>query len=334
MTDIITDIGIYLSRIILPMNICFGIIGNSLNIIVLTRPILRKYASTHYFLALAFNNLFGSTFILIITLLSNGYHIDLSTISLISCKIIRYFYELCPVLSSYYIVLASVDRYFISSLNVNRRRLSNVKMARWMIILITSILALIYISTPVLVDLDKKDKLGCIIRSKNIYYHIYPFIQVVIFNILSPCFMILFGVLAILNTKRIHVHPVHITHYRRTERQLGFMLLIQVSSFILLNAPACVMYIVMLFIPDGSLTPIILFIYLVLLLLQQLSYTTPFLLYIVTGHIFRKELIRLIYKMCKQHCDHQIQPVTNNQLQTNIRHDSAPAIMLKNLYRP
>jgi hypothetical protein len=105
MFSTLIELSVELTRIILPINIFFGVIGNLLNIIVLTRPSLYKNVSTHYFLALAMNNLFGSTFNLIISLLANGYQIDITLFSLISCKIVQYLNELCTVLSSYYIVL-------------------------------------------------------------------------------------------------------------------------------------------------------------------------------------------------------------------------------------
>jgi hypothetical protein len=54
--------------------------------------------------------------------------------------------------------------------------------------------------------------------------------------------MIVFGILTNYNTKHMRVRPVHITHGRRTERQLGFMLLIQVSTLIVLNLSMCTMY--------------------------------------------------------------------------------------------
>jgi hypothetical protein len=323
--------GINLTRVIVPINIVFGVIGNLLNIIVLTRSILYNYASTHYFLALAFNNLFASSFILISNLFANGYHTDITTFSSFSCKIVRYLIELCTVLSSYFIILASIDRYYISSLNPNRRKLSNVKMARRMIIFTSIFFAILYLNTPILIDLENNDNLECRIRPKNTYYQIYPIIQVFIFNVLAPCLMILFGILAIYNTKHIHVHPVHINNCRRTERQLGFMLLIQVSTFILLNLPICIMYIMLSFLPVTSITSEFLFAMIIGILVQQFSFTTPFLLYIISGHIFRQQLIRFINRRLGRRLDNQIQPT--NHIDTNACDRTGSAIVLKHIHR-
>jgi hypothetical protein len=191
----------------------------------------------------------------------------------------------------------------------------------------------LYVNTPILIDLDNIDKLGCRIQPKNTYYQVYPIIQVFIYGVIAPCLMILFGILAIYNTKHVHVQPVHITHRRRTERQLGFMLLIQVSTFIILNLPICITYIMELFVPAMFITPEFLFIMIIFILLQQFSFTTPFLLYIISGHIFRQELIRFINRRLRRRVDNQIQPVTN-QIDMNAGDRSGGStIVLKQFHR-
>jgi hypothetical protein len=54
-------LGVQLVRVILPINIFLGLLGNSLNIIVPTRPTLYNSGSNHHFLALGINNLLGSS---------------------------------------------------------------------------------------------------------------------------------------------------------------------------------------------------------------------------------------------------------------------------------
>jgi hypothetical protein len=83
--------------------------------------------------------------------------------------------------------------------------------------------------------------------TKNGVYQLYSIVQVLVFCVIAPCLMTVFGILAIYNTKQVRIQPVHMTHHRRTDRQLGFMLLIQVSTFIVLNSPVCVVYIMISF---------------------------------------------------------------------------------------
>ncbi len=79
------------------------------------------------------------------------------------------------------------------------------------------------------------------------YYQLYSIVQVLFFCVIAPCLMTVFCILAIYNTKQVRIQPVHMKHHRRTDRQLGFMLLIQVSTFIVLNSPVCVVYIMISF---------------------------------------------------------------------------------------
>ncbi len=51
MSDPLIELAIELTRIIIPIIMIIGIIGNSLNICVLTRPILYNHACSRYFLA-------------------------------------------------------------------------------------------------------------------------------------------------------------------------------------------------------------------------------------------------------------------------------------------
>ena len=329
MSNSFSQISTQLTRVVLPLNICLSITGNLLNVLVLTRPSLFNNASTYYFLALAINNLFGSTIILIIDLLAKGYAIDITLLSLSSCKIIEYINDLCTVLSAYFIVLASLDRYCISSLNANRRKLSNIKTARWVIGFTVIFFAILYINSAILNNIDTTDGLGCHIRSKNIYYQIYPIFRDILSSIIAPSLMILFGLLAIFNTKQIHVHPIHIGHHhRRTQRQLTLMLFIQVSIFTILNLPICILYIILCFLPTADITPSYLFIILIFKFVQQFTYTTPFFLYIISGQIFRKELMQFFHRRFRRRRDNHILPVTH----THINPGSVPATILKETY--
>jgi len=70
----------------------------------------------------------------------------------------------------------------------------------------------------------------------------------------------------------------------------------------------------------------------IFILLQQFSFTTPFFLYIISGHIFRQELIRFINRRLRRRVDNQIQPVTN-QIDMNAGDRSGSTIVLKQFHR-
>lgn len=312
MSASLAELSVQLARIILPINVFLGMVGNALNIVVLTRSSLYKYASTHFFLAMAINNLFGSAFVSLNDLLAIGYKLNLNTVSLASCKLARYFSDLSALLSFYFIVLASMDRCLASSADVRRRRLSNVRTARWLIAMICIGFALFYINTLVLIDLDRSDGRGCLIRPRNIYYQLYPILQVLIYTVLAPCLMVVFGMLAIYNTKT-RVNSIRMTsrRRRRTERQLSVMLLVQVTIHLVLNLPVSVLYLMLVFLPPRFLTAEFSFALLLARYLCQFSYSTPFFLYIVSGHAFQKELVAFLKRVLRRPVANQILPITS-----------------------
>jgi hypothetical protein len=152
MTESLTQLAIQLTRAIVPIIMIVGMIGNSLNIAVLTRPALYCHACSRYFLALACNNLFYTSVILIYRLLADGYQLDPTRISLISCKLITYVYQVCVLLSPYFIVLASIDRYCVSSTSTQLRKFSNVRVTRWAILFVIVLIMLFYTNTAILID--------------------------------------------------------------------------------------------------------------------------------------------------------------------------------------
>ena len=318
MTDSLLELAAKLVRITIPIIMVIGIIGNSLNIAVLTRSALCKHASSRYFLSLAINNLFVTSIILFSPLFALGYQRDITTISLLSCKLVSYFLHVSVVLSTYFIVLASIDRYCASSTSVRLRNCSNIKVAQRAILFVLILIMLFYINTPILIDLQSTDAFGCAIRADTIYKTIYPMIQAICFAIIAPLLMIIFGLLTIHNTKQLRVIPVAMSRHRRTENQLAAMLLLQVSTYIVLTLPASVTYIIMIFPNTIQTTLIFYFVTITSQLLFYSSFATPFLLYIISARTYRKELIRLIYKIFRIHDQNQIHPITNTVMNATV----------------
>ena len=127
----------------LPFIIMFGIIGNILNIYILTRPAVRRTCSI-YFLAGAINGLillsFGSTS----RWISNTFEEhDATRYSLFFCRFRNYIMNIIYNLAPYFIACVTIDRFCSSSINPSTRRWSaNPKIAYkvlFIIILSTSI---------------------------------------------------------------------------------------------------------------------------------------------------------------------------------------------------
>ena len=296
-----SEISVQLAKIVSPLIISCGLLGNTLNIFVLTRVNLRAHACSRYFLALASNNLLYSLF-QVTFLLANAYSRDIQLLSLTFCKIFQYLASVLSFLSPYFIVLASLDRFCSSSSRARVRRFSDLRIAHRSIVVVLLVTLLFFIPTFLLYDLRDDDGLGCQIRGDTILSQVFIISQVLLYAAVPPLLMIIFGLFTIWNTKQLRILPQTTQQFRRTEGQLARMLLIQVFSYLLLNVPLCIMYL-MLVLPLGYMpTDEFFFAYTVLAYPFNFSYATTFFLYILTARVYREELIKLfkrIFAVCR-----------------------------------
>lgn len=135
-------------------------------------------------------------------------------------------------------------------MNNKLRDLSSTTTVRRAILCMMCFSASFYNNTLLLCDLRVDDYLGCSIRTKAIYNQTYVILQILILTVVAPYLMALFGILTIYNTKRIRFVPTVNASYRQTESQLVRMLLLQVITYIDLNIPICIMYL-MIVLPTG-----------------------------------------------------------------------------------
>jgi hypothetical protein len=312
MSDSLVQTGTQIVRAILPVTIVIGILGNSINIVALTRPALYQHACSRYFLALASNNLFYSGVILIHRLLSSGYQINLSNYSVAACKIVTYISTISAFLSPYLIVLASIDRYSASSTSAQIRKFSNVRVTQWMIFITFAVFSLIFINILVLFNIQQERGISCAVQNHSIYSQVYIIAQVFLFAVAPPSLMILFGVMAIQNSNRSRVIQVAASRYNRTEHQLARMLFLQVSVHILLTLPSSVIYLMTNLPNTISTTSTFSFISTIFSLLFNFSYVTPFFLYVLAGRIYRTELSKLAYTTFRIRYCNQITPTNQS----------------------
>ena len=302
----LAELSIKLAQITLRVIIVLGVIGNILNVLILTRPILRHHACSHYFLALASNNLIYSSF-LISFLLANGYNMDGQRVSNASCKILHYLGSACPFLSPFFIVCASIDRYLAIPSNAKLRCLSNAWVARWSISLLLLISLLFFINTLVLIEL-RNDGYGCNLRITTVYNQVFAIVQLVLHAVGPLCFMLTLGILTIYNVNKLQVIAGTTARHRCTESQLLRMLLLQVATYIILNMPLCIIYL-MLVLPKGYRpTAELFFAYTIVALPFHFSYATTFFLYILSVRLFREELLKIFDKCGRNRDIIQVQP--------------------------
>ena len=296
MSDSLVQLGIQILRITFPVIIVVGIVGNAFNLLVLTRRTLYRHACSRYFLALAINNLLYSSFISGYRLLASGYQLNLSNLSLIACKLTTYISTLVAFLSPYLIVCASLDRYCASSASPAIRRFSSVRTAKRLIFAVLAFFSLLFINIIVIVDLKGETTMKCLLQANSTYSQVYIVIQVFLFAIVPPSLMIIVGLMTIHNSSRPRVAPIAASRFYRTERQLARMLFVQVGTHIILTLPASVTYLISVLPNTVKTTILFSFISTIGQIFFNCAYTTAFFLYLLSGRIYRRELIRLTVK--------------------------------------
>jgi hypothetical protein len=170
---------------------------------------------------------------------------------------------------------------------------------------------LFHVNTAILIDLGAKDAFGCHIRADTIYKQVYSIMQMIIFTIIVPGLMALFGIRTIYNTKRVGVISTVMSRYRRTENQLAGMLLLQVGTYIVLTIPISVIYLILVFPNTIRTTSAFYFARITSQLFLYFFFATPFFLYLVSARTYRKELVQLLYRILRLRDANQIHPTTN-----------------------
>jgi hypothetical protein len=247
-------------------------------------------------------------------LLSGGYQINISNYSIVLCKIITYISTLSAFLSPYFLVCASIDRYCSSSINALLRRFSNVRVAKWMIFSIIAICSLFFIHILVFAVIPQDPRLSCAVQANTVYSQVYIITQVFLFAVIPPSLMTLFGFMTIQNPQRTNVVPVLASRYNRTEQQLARMLFVQVAVQIVLTLPVCVTYLIYV-IPNTIRNMAgFSFVNTVCSLFFYCSYVTPFFLYLLSGRMYRRQLIRSVYELFRIQRGNQIAPAENQTI--------------------
>ncbi|CAF1652625.1 unnamed protein product [Adineta ricciae] len=289
-TNLSYELGIiytYISPIIL----IFTMIANIINIIVFSRGNLRSYSCSHYFLALAFASLIYMIVSPMILFLQYRFGISAITTSF-GCRSMLFIIYSSSLLATLMLVCASIDRFFASSSSVRLRNLSNIRMAQILIIVIT-ISVLIYISPFCIIYYWNFTTNRCTQLSSTIII-IYFTSRIIVYYILAPLVMGMFGLLTIHNIRSQirRVSTINSRRHRRTESQLARMLIVQVTAYVFFSIPAAVTYILTTLVPSMN-TSLINNIRSMTLLWQQGNYVFSTFVYILSGSIYREELKKI-----------------------------------------
>jgi hypothetical protein len=298
----------------------FGIIGNILNILVLSQRTLRSNSCIFLFLISSIANLISILFGLTSRILSS-LELDLTETNDILCKLRAFIAFTSRTIALWLIMLATIDRWMTSSNNIHRRRYSSLKNAQKGSIIITIISILCYSQ---MLYCYKSNLLNTPLKcyGKTSSCRLLTDITYTCFTISLPVIlMTIFGLMTISNIRQIRIcmeprkvpSNKHINkeillfskqqkqRWKKLERYLRRMLLLQVILLILLTLPQTIhkLYftITSLHKPKSSIEyDFGRFLYKFELLLPYLASALPFYIYTLAGgNVFRQTLRKLIF---------------------------------------
>ena len=278
-----------------PVQFFLIISTNMINICVLRRRALHVSPCTHYFLAYAVFSIIYGCLVCPIQFL-RGFHNDWAN-GKVGCKIISYLLFFIPVQANLMLTFASFDRYFSSSPSHQLRTVSTIRMAR-MSIVVGILLSAIY-NSPMLIIHDWKEVSGRCQQQSNTVSSIYVLSQMVLFYIVSPALVILLGLLTVAHIRHQSTRAIPLSasrRNRRTEGQLTRMLLLQVTMHLIFGLPFGIAYWMSAFVPSISVADKLGVRYATVMWLQC-DYYASFFLYILSGRIYRQQLIQMCKKM-------------------------------------
>lgn len=192
------------------------------------------------------------------------------------------------------LLLASIDRYY-SSKQLYRAHFNSATKTTRIIIIVSTVVITIYILPMLFIYYWDESTKSCYLISNTIA-NIYTCSQFIIYFIIAPLLMIIFGFSTIINVRRRSTRLIYLNVYRRqqrTEKQLVRMLILQVGVHISLILPYGIIYCINAFQPSTR-TPDILALRYILTMWNQLDYFILFFLYFTSGKIYRQQLIRAL----------------------------------------
>ena len=303
-----TQLNRYLSIIIY----LFGVIGNILNILILSQTKLRSNTCAFLFLMSSIASLIAILFGLTNRVLA-GWIPDLTSTVDWLCQWRGLVLFTSRTIALWSIALATFDRWLLSSPNARQRQIRTLKNARraTILIIILSILfnaPIIYCYQANLIDTPVK----C--YGKTSVCRIYTDVTYACGSILIPiALMIYFSIRIILNVRRTRRciaafdMPRNINRPKRTkkkDRQLLIMLLVQVSFLILLTFPQAIQKLYSTITLDINITlksslriAIDSFFFNFVVLLTYIASGLPFYIYTLSGgNIFRQACWKVFRK--------------------------------------
>ncbi|CAF3390417.1 unnamed protein product [Rotaria sp. Silwood2] len=301
-----------------------GVLGNCLNVLVLSQPVLNQVPTARYFLAASGASLASLTSGLLARIMS-GWTADPASYNRSLCKFQAYTNKLGQTCCSYFILAAAIDRWFQSCQNIRYRQMSSIKNSTRAITIILIVFGIYHSIHAICYEAFQTiPPIKCYAGSKTCRY--FENISYALITVIIPHCSILFAGWKTIESirysrRRVNVSVFHnsvfttniapsITRCMRNQitdqakmRSLTRMLIVQVCTYIILTLPAAgeALYMTITLEKKGSVDTdlqlaIDRFLFAFTAVLSYMAISLPFFLYTLTGSTFRKILIKIVTK--------------------------------------
>jgi hypothetical protein len=291
------DIAAQISKVVLITFIILGTIGNVLNLVIFTRPILLRSPCTLYLIAASIDNILVIYTGLLTRLLASGFHYDITILSDFLCKFRYYPGYIFLAVSPYFYVLASFDRYCSSSISATRRLWSNKKLAKRLIIGAIVLASILYLHMAIFFKRTPIGSTFSCYTSPGVYNTFYRIFYLVVYCLLPSFCMALFCILTLKNIRR-QARQIGVTlatgngGHRRLDRHMIRMLFSQILTQSFCILPFAIISLLSLFM--NSTTIIFDFFTQITILPLFVSYAISFYVFTLSSRVYRQELLKFI----------------------------------------
>ncbi|CAF1159925.1 unnamed protein product [Adineta steineri] len=297
-----------------------GLISGLLTLLVfLSLRTFRQKSCAFYLTIMSLVNTFHLFTGLFTYIMINGFGINWLNMSLFYCKFRPFYVQLCTLISFSCMCLATIDQFFATCSYIRWQRLSNIKLARYILIVVTlaailhgipSIFSYGHISSPT------TGENNCIIMNTAFRKYYYYFYVPVLQSTLPISIMILFGILAYRNVQQIAFRTIPLVR-RELDKQLTTMVLVQIFYDAIVVTPSVFINIIMTIYGSTSnslLAAQLDSISVLGIILYYFHYAGSFYIYVCVSKRFRQQFLYVLSTIHVTQCCRLT--INNNQIQT------------------
>ncbi|CAF1540080.1 unnamed protein product [Adineta ricciae] len=224
--------------------VALGNLGNLLIIAIFAQRSHRHNPCSFYLLWMTICNLICLD-VGIIPIIFSLDHADISTVSVVSCKVQFYVRHTSFQMMRHYKVLACIDRFALSSMDATIRTFSQYRIAKRMVIIGGILWALIVIFFAAIRTIENS---SCNIFDP-LYSLIYTIYYMIFAGVLPPLLIVFFSLLVMKNLKQMRArikptdmnvplnHPGMNNTLHKRDRDLLKMVLVEVLFYVLSTLP-------------------------------------------------------------------------------------------------